>query len=551
MLAHLKISTAYRDIILLTIKSGHALNRIRRIPHPSLLIIAILLERVVISSTQIGLAQSWRSILVLSLLAVVIIWLIEYKTRDWQYANFLVLMVCAMFLLYRYLYRQLKINLPQAADPLAIVLIVILAVICLVFVNRKAWGGIRNPARLTFYFTVVCAVLLSFQVFRLASDFYNLFMTGTHSQTTAVSELPGDIYLKGTTNPDIYVIVLDGYARQDILENLYHYDNSEFIGQLEELGFHVADQSHSNYIQTAYSMAAFWNFDYLEPWNSSYDYSHYLLDPIRNNRVFRLLDEIGYTTVSFEGGVDYIEIKNSDEYLSNFLPLNKFESLILVDSPLEPFINSFNWPLPVPGYKTHVQRLRYQLKTLKELPRSIPGPKIVYVHILAPHPPFVFDRDGNVIRRRQPYNLGDNPSYTGGLAEYRNGYVDQVIFINSEIMDVVTNILSLSETPPIILIAGDHGPASMFNWRLDTPGCIWERTSNLYAILLPGDQAEDAVDPSLSLVNTFRVIFNTYFGTSLPLLENKTFLMSWQQPTLKIDVTDKTDSRDGCTVDVH
>ena len=30
-------------------------------------------------------------------------------------------------------------------------------------------------------------------------------------------------------NPDIYYIILDGYARLDILENLYGYDNSDFL----------------------------------------------------------------------------------------------------------------------------------------------------------------------------------------------------------------------------------------------------------------------------------------------------------------------------------
>jgi hypothetical protein len=47
--------------------------------------------------------------------------------------------------------------------------------------------------------------------------------------------------------PDIYYVILDGYARADILDELYGYDNSRFLDYLERHGFFVAETSHSNY----------------------------------------------------------------------------------------------------------------------------------------------------------------------------------------------------------------------------------------------------------------------------------------------------------------
>ena len=41
--------------------------------------------------------------------------------------------------------------------------------------------------------------------------------------------------------PDIYYIVLDMYTRADTLKDAYGYDNSEFIGGLETMGFDVAE----------------------------------------------------------------------------------------------------------------------------------------------------------------------------------------------------------------------------------------------------------------------------------------------------------------------
>src|SRR5215213_9565313 len=92
------------------------------IPYPLFLVAAVILDRVVISSTQIGPAESLRSLLVLILLTTAALFLIQHRVRDWNYTNFIVLIITAMFLLYRYLYRVLKIQVPQRADGLGILL---------------------------------------------------------------------------------------------------------------------------------------------------------------------------------------------------------------------------------------------------------------------------------------------------------------------------------------------------------------------------------------------------------------------------------------------
>lgn len=458
-------------------------------------------------------------------------------------------MIWVMLLLYRSLYRLLKVNLPHQADDLALLLIPLLLIAYLSIVNRRRWNSFREPARISYYFNITFLLLFSFQIVRLGSDIYTMIATSTHSDTTAISEGTDDISLQKTTDPDIYVIVLDGYGRQDVLQDIYDLDNSAFTSELKKLGFYVADQSHSNYLQTFYTMASLWNFEYLKPWNSSYEYTHYLLEPIQNNRSMRLLKENGYRVVSLESELQYTEIRNADVYLSNFLPLNKFESLLLVDTPLDALTNTLHWPFPIPSYKTHAARIKYQLNTLQEIPTSIPEPKIVYAHILAPHPPFVFDQHGNSIDNQTPYSLWDDIAYRGGDEEYRKDYREQVIFINQEILKVVKSILAKSQTPPVILIMGDHGPASMFTWKLDAPGCVWERSSNLYAILLPGHVDDRTGYAGMTPVNTFRLIFNVYFDAHLPLLEDRTYLMEWQQPIVNIDITDKRDSRQGCTLE--
>jgi hypothetical protein len=52
-------------------------------------------------------------------------------------------------------------------------------------------------------------------------------------------------------NPDIYYIIVDGYARADVLREYYEFDNSEFLNGLEKRGFTVNDSSRANYYWTS------------------------------------------------------------------------------------------------------------------------------------------------------------------------------------------------------------------------------------------------------------------------------------------------------------
>ena len=48
--------------------------------------------------------------------------------------------------------------------------------------------------------------------------------------------VPGSASTTGI-EPDIYYIVLDSYGGADVLKDSYSYDNSEFVNDLQELGF--------------------------------------------------------------------------------------------------------------------------------------------------------------------------------------------------------------------------------------------------------------------------------------------------------------------------
>jgi hypothetical protein len=101
--------------------------------------------------------------------------------------------------------------------------------------------------------------------------------------------------------------------------------------------------------------------------------------------------------------------------------------------------------------------------------------------------------------------------------EARSAYVDQVQFINQEILEVIDALIENSDIPPIIIVQGDHGPMK------DLTVNPAERMPILNAYLLPGIQMDAVLYPSISPVNSFRFVLNSFFDQNLPLLLDKSF----------------------------
>jgi len=92
-------------------------------------------------------------------------------------------------------------------------------------------------------------------------------------------------------------------------------------------------------------------------------------------------------------------------------------------------------------------------------------------------------------------------------------------------------------------VQGDEGPyppgtgADTFDWRTATRTQLLAKTGILNAYYLPGAGTR-ALYPTISPVNSFRVVFNAYFDTNLPLLPDRTLRhVSDMQPFMFDDIT--------------
>ena len=107
--------------------------------------------------------------------------------------------------------------------------------------------------------------------------------------------------------------------------------------------------------------------------------------------------------------------------------------------------------------------------------------------------------------------------------------VNGVFPLNGKLKVTIDSIVAQSSQDPVVIIQGDHGPGARFSLYTLEGTYVRERFSILNAYHLPGG-GERVLYDSISPVNTFRVVFNHYFGTSYGILVDKSFYTPFLRP---------------------
>ncbi len=346
--------------------------------------------------------------------------------------------------------------------------------------------------------------------------------------------------------PDIYYIVLDAYPRSDNLMEIYGYDNSRFIEFLSSRGFFVAERATSNYSRTILSLSSSLNFSYLDPLVGRVGDETTNLKPLRRileeNRARLLLARLGYRFVAIRSGFQNTELKGADIYLTPG-QRGEFEAALIrttAASPLYSHILRVSERAADVERENDRRRIRYIFDILPET-AGREFPQFVFAHIIAPHPPFVFDAGGGDAGggRYFAYKSANDLIRREGLTrkEYAELFIDQLAYINKRVEALVDSLIARSSVPPVIIIRGDHGPGTYFHHsRLDY-SYLKDRMAILYALRIPGGSS-DALYESMTPVNTFPVIFNELFGCDIDLLDDRNYYVAREHPYRFIDVTE-------------
>jgi hypothetical protein len=455
---------------------------------------------------EIALSDMWASLILAMLLGMIAYGLTRLLIHDWHRAALVALAVLFTFFTYGQIHNLLKaVNIRSIyffRHRTLFVLYGLFLTLALYWIIRK----LEKPETWTYWLNLLCIYLLIYPAFVISSNAIQQFV----AYRSALGARVVTAQTVDSARADIYYIILDAYGREDILKNDLGFDNSAFLNSLQERGFYVADCSQSNYAYTEYSLSSTLNVDYLDRLNINNQVDR--IAKIKHNAVRSFLEQRGYRSVSAPTGWDMTEWKDADLYLDfdrTYSAVPEFEKLVM-DTTVLRIVSDFNlFNVNRFTNNNHRSRVLSLLNHLKRLPAE-EGDLFVFAHFVIPHPPYRFGPNGEWL---------DGPP-----GDLQMGYIGQVIFINREILQVVDTILAKSELPPIIIIQGDHGPPQQL---APSPA---QKMPILNAYYLPGLDPRKVLYSSISPVNTFRLILNSYFGQTLPLLEDISYYAPPEDP---------------------
>ena len=492
-------------------------NRLSAFPwQPVLLALYAPLELGAHNIGQIPISFIYRSVIMSAMFGAIILLVCWAILRDGQVAGIIATVIMILFLIYGHLYNYLE-NLDIGG--FLIGRHRYLVAVWLILASLGVWWAVRKSRKypsLTSTLNLVSAFLLIMPVAQLV--FYEVRTTNIKTPEPVESQGQGTLsqVQKPSSTPlrDVYYIILDAYGRSDILSKSLGYDNSSFLHKLEDMGFYVATCAQSNYSKTDLSLSSTLNMEYLTTLDPALTPDNTdrlpLWNLVKGNQVKRTFHQIGYRTMAFESGFDFSHFNDLDVfYTPQRKGFNEFE-ILYVRTTFARLLDDAG--LLARFHYTPEDRKRelilFDLEKLQEIP-LMPGPKFVFAHLVIPHQPFVFGPNGESFVIPEKVNKG-NTYYT--VHDYELGYVNQAKFISDRISQVVNTIIKKSSIPPIIIIQGDHGP-SHFNETT--------RMGILNAYYFP--DAQPALYSKITPVNSFRTLFNTYFGTKFSMLKDKSY----------------------------
>jgi Sulfatase len=350
--------------------------------------------------------------------------------------------------------------------------------------------------------------------------------------------------------PDIYLVLLDGYARADKQLTLFGHDNTAFLDELRERGFEVAGNSRSNYLLTAVSLSSMFNLRYHEAGSELAslpvtDVRHVreARRLINDNEAFRRLRAEGYQTVAISSGFEEVSLRRADRFIDTG-QLNEMELLTFRHTFLGPIVGAIYPDLFADQQR---DRIRGVFSTADGLvDETASQPRFVFVHVPSPHAPVVFDAEGRPVEARDLPSFYEDSAIRRGISreEYAVGYTGQIEYLNGRTIALVDRIVA-ADPDAVVLVLSDHGSASGVAFGDWERSDLDERTANLFAARTPG--RSDVFADDITLVNVFGRLFDAYIGSADPELPNRFF--RWQGDSI-FDVVEVPDvTRSAATTD--
>lgn len=353
---------------------------------------------------------------------------------------------------------------------------------------------------------------------------------------------PADRPAPAPGSRDIYFLVFDRYGNAEAMRDVADAEDA-LTPWLAEQGFVIAPHARANYGRTALSLAATLNLRHLDDivarMGPDSDDATPINDLLADNAVGRFLQERGYRFVQIGSWfAPTRESRIADE--NPVLTVRTDFGTLLDSTTLGPVVDELRGIDAPPAH--HLLHRAAALFGFNELDRvsAEPGPKFVFAHILLPHEPYVFAANGEYSELSE-----DDSKYSSEAQRAQQAFTDD------RIRGIVSSLLAVpEERRPIIIVGSDEGPypdrylrdQQGFDWATATDEELVTKYGVLLAMYLPGEPPADTPEPypDMSVINTFPIVLDRYFGADIPLLPDTSYTSrSWRRPYDLTDVTER------------
>ena len=441
-----------------------------------------------------------------------------------------------LFFSYGHIFNILESNSNQEYSFLIHTFLLIIYAAVVIF---STYYLVKTPTKLnniTTLANVISITLVSFVLFNIgAANFESFSVYQNEIQPTIVLENNSEKL------PDVYYIVLDEYAQLRTLDTFYDYDNSNFIKFLQDHGFFVTKNSHSNYAQTFLATASTLNMEnvnYLSDIVGEKSLDQRIpYQMISNNLVMKNFKTMGYEIYNFDSGwwgTRNLQIADvnlcSKNQSVDFHTLYKLKQT----SILRVFDMFIKDPTSKIFHQERRDRIFCQFDDIVEIKHEAEKPVFVFMHVMAPHDPYVFGPNGEEVDYK--YTFGPTGTAYLDPDEEKIAYVNQLTYLTKILEETIKNLLENSDSPPVIIIQSDTGPNIGFT------GATKElqqanRMLIFNAYYFPNEKYDLLYD-DITPVNSFRVVFDSQFQTNYGMVEDKSFFSTYKKPYALIELND-------------
>ncbi|GEM_PF-2829048 len=473
----------------------------------------------------------------LACMASALVLLSKHLWADRRHAGLFSLLVLTAFFGYGTAFEFIVPMLPGDLSPSGRHLLVLSATVAslLIFATllRRTRLDLDRPLR------ILNAYLL---IFVLLTGAEQLFVFANRPARSTARVLPASEpsprSAPETGYPDIYCLILDAYAREDVLRDLYGFDTSSFTQFLRDRGFYVADRSTANYPSTFASFLSMLEGRYIDDLLAPTLYPEDFVARMAANPTMAAFARHGYHLITYKSGYYYTNVSPSGDFETDQYPqTGEFTGTIIgrtilpalasvlpstILEALPPRYRELAFP-----YEGHRDRIRYAFDTM---PRAslASAPVFAFAHLFTPHAPFVFDAQGREVEPLYCFSYIDaiNIRWNRTEEEYKRAYGNQLIWLQRRVRNLVDALLaSPANRPRVIILASDHGPGCYFRYGDIDASHMKERFANLIAVYCQ-DRRYGRLRQDLSLVNLFRSIRSEYLGEDLPPLPDRNIFLA-------------------------